>query len=194
MLSLCAYYDLYVYTTISMSILQSLSNLHSLCVYYNLNEIDTLYVYTTISMKLTLSMCILQSRWNWHSFPEHRLAWKMSRSIRLSLQASLQVVHGPSTIWRNWLASISSEFSERWKGWEDFFVETWFHWKVYFKNSYFGKFKFVSGSQFYHKGCKEFFVGNRFHWKVHAAKNIFGKLVGYFFQKGLKRFQLGSFL
>ena len=37
-----------------MSILQSLSNLHSLCVYYNLNEIDTLYVYTTIAMKLTL--------------------------------------------------------------------------------------------------------------------------------------------
>ena len=56
--SLCLYYDLYVYTTISMSILRSLclyydfyvntmismSILRSLCQYYDL------YVYTTISM------------------------------------------------------------------------------------------------------------------------------------------------
>ena len=49
MLSLCVYYNLYVYTTITMCIPQSL------CFYYNI------YVYTTISVYTTITMCILQS-------------------------------------------------------------------------------------------------------------------------------------
>ena len=44
--SLCVYYDVYVYTAISMCILQSL------CAYYNL------YVYTTICMCILQSLCV----------------------------------------------------------------------------------------------------------------------------------------
>ncbi len=67
--SLCIYYNLYAYTTISMRILQSpcvYYNLHayttismcilqSLCVYYNL------YAYTTISMRILWSLWKQQS-------------------------------------------------------------------------------------------------------------------------------------
>ena len=98
MLSLCLYYNLYVYTTISMSILQSLckccnlyvyttismSILQSLCLYYNLYvyttisvSIQNLYVYTTISMvaNINFPICLLKCH-NFLLFPFAFISFK----------------------------------------------------------------------------------------------------------------------
>ena len=102
MLSLCLYYNLYVYTTISMSILQSLckccnlyvyttismSILQSLCLYYNL------YVYTTISMvaNIKFPICLLKCH-NFLLFPFAFISFKndCSSSFERNWQTAMRV-------------------------------------------------------------------------------------------------------
>ena len=81
--SLCVYYNLYLYTTISIWILRSL------CVYYNL------YVYTTISMCILQSLCVYYNLYAYTTISMCRSLWfyvlgkrsstKFSSTIRSSV-------------------------------------------------------------------------------------------------------------